>query len=153
MTQEMIDKLKDNNFTDEQIKFVKDNVIKEYNRINGYRIKCGIPYIVNKQYFKNYIFYKIPVYGKTKDGETKVAYRTVQFVGCDPVREDKDKIIIKRLLEDFYFKETDAYNPIWILKILDYEYVESEVKEQRETSKALEQYVEEVNYNLDDLPF
>lgn len=153
ISDKLLEKMQELEFTEEQIEFIKKEVIKDVFYTNGYKIKCGIPYEVRKQYYKEYVFYKIPVFGKNNDGESKIAYRTVQFIGCDPIKEDKDKIIIKNFFEDFYYKESDAYNPVWIIKIMDYEYVENEVKEQRETSKALEQYTEEVNYNLNDLPF
>lgn len=153
LNDDIIQEMENLNFTEEQRSFIQEKLIKSLNRDNGYKIRTGTPYVVFKQYFKDYVFYKIPVYSKDVEGKDRKAYKDIQFVNCEPIKEDKDRIIIKSFFEDFYFKKDNHYQPQWILKILDYEYADNPVKEQRQNDEALEQYNNELNYDFDDLPF
>lgn len=153
ISDEILKKMEDLNFTDEQIEFVKEEVIKEYISNNGHKIRCGVPYMVFKQVYGNHTFYKIPIYSKALDGTRKQALQEVAFSKCDPVAENKDKIIINKMFEDFYFSANDKYNHRPIIRILSYDYVDKEVKEVRENTQAINQYKDELNNNFEELPF
>lgn len=152
LSDELVEKMRNLDFTDEQIKFVDEELVKEMYKHNRYKIMAGQPYFVIRDEHKGGIYYSIRVRTKNLDGHYRVAYKAVQFLKCDPPK-DNDKIILKQFFEDFYYRPNEPYSPRWMLKVLDYEYADEKVAEKRKEEAALENYENEVNKAYEEIPF
>lgn len=164
MNQEMIETLKENNFTEEQIDFIDENIIKQINRRNNYKIRCERPVTLYKQSYNGNDFYKIICSKSDSNGNLITGYKRVSFAGCQPPNVEKCEIIIHNMFETFFYKSDDKYNAIFSLVILEYDYVRNEAREKFEAigdyydSKTDENYD---NFNFgnpvneidDELPF
>lgn len=164
MTEKMIDKLKENGFTDEQIEFIDENVAKEIINRDGLKIRCEREYTLYRQVWGENVFYKIITQKKDKDGKNMNGYKRVRFYGCEPPKVDKCKIIIHKMFEDFWYKSSDKYDAFFSICILDYECVRNEAREKYEAIGDYYDAKEDDNYDNfnfgnpvneidDDLPF
>lgn len=151
LSEELIEKMQELDFSEEQIEFIKKDLIKELYNLDGHKVHAGYTYKVIKQHNKGNTYYKIIVHGKDMKGNEKIAYKDVNFVGCNPPRGAEDVITIKSLFEDFYFGSNDKWNARWIIKITDYEYASDIIKEVREEQDAFEQYRKETIDSWNDL--
>lgn len=164
MHNSIIEKLKENNFTDEQIEFIKENVVKDVKRRNGYKIQCERPVTVFKNSYGGHDYYKIICNKNDENGNLITGYKRVSFIGCEPPNAEKCDIIIHNMFESFWYKKNDKYETIFTLIILDYEYVKNEAREKFEAigdyydSKKEEnldnfELKEPINEIDDELPF
>ncbi len=151
LSDEIIEKMKEMNFTEEQIDFVNDEVVKEVNHNNGYKIVCGKEYICRRQKGEGYCFYKISVSKKGLERKYSHALKPIVFLNCDPPNTDTSKIIIKSFFEDFYKNPKDQYTYIFPLKITDYELVDKETDEKIAEEKALKSYQNNIASEFDDI--
>ena len=143
----------------EQIEKASEEATKyyrEYHDNNGYRIRCGYYYPVYKQEVHNKVFYKIPITKSNIDGTKITAYKNISFVGKQEV-DIKDGDLIKplKIFEDFYFRKEDKYNPVFTLKILEWETMQTEKKQKENALNEYKKSIEMSNIILedDDLPF
>ena len=84
-----------------------------------YKINIGDVVTIERQDYNGYVFYKIPVSKRTKDGVLN-AYKSVRFnTGIE--LNDKTTIKIKDMFEDFYM--ANKYNATFTLFISDFEII------------------------------
>lgn len=146
MNRDTIKKLKENGFSEEQIEFIKEEVCKSILSANNYKVKCGVPVLIYRQVYGEYVYYKIPVRKKGKDGNTLNGYKSVRFINCEPPDADKCMIIIHSLFEDYWYKSNDKFNAIFTIVVTDYEYYQNE---ERIKFEAIGDYYDEKNIDDD----
>lgn len=121
---------------------------------NGYKIRCGYWYIVNKREYNGYIFYHFTVKKKPKTGEEMTAKKMVSFFKNGKRFYPEDGMLIKPLeiSEDFFYTKQDPYNAQWTLIIRDWE---EKLPKSQELGDAVDEYrkASSVVITDDDLPF
>lgn len=118
-----------------------------------YKIEPGDKVKIKRTDFNGYTFYKVPLTKKNKNGVKETYEKTVVFPKDTDI-PDGSYVRIKDFYEDMYFGKVDKYNPIWTIRVLDYELLGDEINEET----ALSDYFSEVAENgidIDDdlLPF
>lgn len=108
---------------------MEEEIIEELNQeepefVEGYKIKAGNTYLIKRQEYNGNVFYKIPLKQKNNDGTVLDLEKTVMFKD-KPDIPDGSKVLIKKFVENGYYKKQDVrhYNPIFILLIYDWEIV------------------------------
>lgn len=121
---------------------------EEAELVEGYKIRAGNTYYVNRQEYNGNVFYKIPVIQKNYDGTTVTLYKNVVFKD-KPDIADNTKIRIKKFVENGYYKKNDKnhYNPMFVLMIYDWEIVE---QSSEQVESAYNDYQNAINQ--DDVP-
>lgn len=152
LSKEFINQLQENGFTKEQTDFLISEVPKEVKKNMAYKIMPDRPHVVYISERNGYTFYKIQVLKKDKENNTKKGYKNVVFNGCEAPKNNGERIMIKQCYEDFYYKPKDIYNPVFILVIKDYEYVNQKEHEALEDDSAILEYKNNLDDNFD-LPF
>lgn len=128
---------------------------RDYHDPNGYKIRCGYWYILNRRDYNGNVFYDIKVKKKTKSGDEISAKKPVSFFKNGKKCYPEDGMLIKPLIisEDFYYARNDQYNAVWTIVIRDWE---EKVPKNQEVGEAVEEYRRKsFNMELDDadLPF
>lgn len=111
---------------------------------NGYKIKCGKEYTLQRQDFNGKSYYSISVSKKKYDGTVEFAKKMIKFVDLEKKgleTDFKDKTIIKfnNFFEDWYYAKTDTkkYNPIYIIVATDW----TVIRDAQEVSEAYENFM------------
>lgn len=119
---------------------------------NGYKIRCGKEYTIQRQDYNDKTFYSISLSKKAYDGTTEFCKKVIKFVDTEKkgLQTDiKDKTIIKfnNFFEDWYFTKQDVkkYNPIFYIVATDWEIVRD--------AQAIEEAYENFTEDNIELPF
>lgn len=112
-----------------------------------YKIELGDTIRIKRTDFNGYTFYKVALPKKRANGNVEYFDKTITFPqGTD--LPDGTLIIIKDFYEDVYLGRVDKFNPIWTLRILDYEVTD---KEPINSELAIKDYLNKVDNNGIDL--
>jgi len=111
----------DNNFENETNN--NDNGI-------GYKINTTREYMVYKSEMHEKMFYKVQLQRKNYDGTKENTYKNLTFKKGIEI-PDKAIIRIKKGFEDFRQNPNDKYNAIWSVFVLDFEYVENKIRDEK----------------------
>ena len=108
--------------------------------IPPYKIMEGDIITVHRKDWNGYTFYSANFNKKLANGKTITGSKTLKFRN-EVDLDDKTKIRVLKMFEDFYLKE---YTTIWTVFILDFEVIKNE-------QQAIEDYQKELL--SDDMPF
>lgn len=137
----------------------------KYNE-NGYKILCGRVYSIRRRDYAGRTFYTVEFVKKdVRDNSTIMASKQIAFrpIDKDRIVDFADGTLIRplKIMEDFYFRTNDRYNPVWNVIIRDWEVVQSSKQAQAEALNSYNHATEEgkairnVDLSLydEDLPF
>lgn len=116
---------------EENNNFEFDNPQEEITPHIDYYIRPGEVYEVRSNEYNGKTFYKIPITIIKKDQKYAEINKTVQFKR-DVYVPNGSKIKILNAKEDYYFKSGDRFNPIWIVRIYDFEIVDRGIEEAKQ---------------------
>ena len=96
---------------------------EEQKRTRHYKVEAGDTIVIERVDVKEYTFYKVSLPKRINENQVLYFKKPILLPAGDSL-PDGTRILVKDFFEEVRENPKDKYNPIWQLRILDYEIIE-----------------------------